>query len=188
VLRCVDISVLKDPTGIEIKLNSGDVTIGRGAENVVPLNAHGISRNHAKLYFKDGAWQVEDLGSTNGTRVNNSQIERCALADGDTVAFGRVCYKFHVVDPKAGASSVVDLDLGAAHQTIIMRPAERAPEAAAPPPAAEPGAEQIYDTGARNRVSGVSAKASGGKTGLTVGAIVLILVAGGAAAYFLGYI
>ena len=69
-------------------------------------------------------WQVEDLGSTNGTRVNNSRIEGTrALHDGDTVAFGRVCYKYTVQQrDDSETTGAKNIDLGGGDRTVITRP------------------------------------------------------------------
>jgi hypothetical protein len=120
LLRCVDTSVLRGPAGREIKLSTGEVTIGRGKENSVPVDGTGMSRVHARLYFSDDAWHVEDLGSTNGTRVNNSNVTRASLSDGDTLAFGRVCYKFLKLDATVAPRK---LDLGL-DQTLVLSPGE----------------------------------------------------------------
>ena len=118
--------MLRDDAGKEIRLDSSEVSIGRGDGNTVAVNGIGVSRKHAKVFYMDDAWHVQDLGSTNGTRVNNSNITRTALADGDTVAFGRVCYKFIKLDTQSSSRSV---DLGT-DQTLILRPDDRAKMAA----------------------------------------------------------
>ncbi len=177
-LRCVDVSVLKDSGGTQITLDGADVTVGRSSDNKASVNADGVSRHHARLYLRNGLWHVEDLGSTNGTRVNNSKVERCALSDGDTVAFGRACYKFRLASAAArrGETTSHEIDLGSADKTVAMRPGQlpeqlpdrpsAAPEpagAAAPraPPATAPerGATRPAartspaDTGSRSRVA-----------------------------------
>ncbi len=124
LLRCVDTSVLRDNVGKEIRLESSEISIGRGDRNSVTINGIGVSRNHARIFYMDDAWHVQDLGSTNGTRVNNSNVTQTALTDGDTVAFGRVCYKFMKLD--TGRSSRT-LDLGS-DQTLILAPGELAAE------------------------------------------------------------
>lgn len=60
-----------------------DLVIGRAAECDVGLVNDSVSRRHARLIFRDGAWIVEDLGSLNGTAVNGVVVGRCALAPGD---------------------------------------------------------------------------------------------------------
>lgn len=59
----------------------------------------GVSRRHARLIFEGGKWFVEDLDSTNGTYVNETELApktRTALSDGDAVGFGDVEMTFHL--------------------------------------------------------------------------------------------
>ena len=53
----------------------------------------GVSRNHATLTFNDGYVYLEDLGSTNGTRINGFQLtanQKYRLRDGDEIEFARL--------------------------------------------------------------------------------------------------
>ncbi|MDF1702519.1 MAG: FHA domain-containing protein [Planctomycetota bacterium] len=52
------------------------------------------SRRHARITAQGGAWFLEDLGSTNGTLVNDRRITRVQLADGDTVRIGGTALAF----------------------------------------------------------------------------------------------
>lgn len=46
-----------------------------------------VSRRHAKIFFKDGVWYIEDLGSTNHTYINGKKIEKPSpISEGDKVA------------------------------------------------------------------------------------------------------
>jgi len=123
----VDTAVLKDGIGGQISLDDAEVSVGRDAENLVSLHAQGVSRYHARVFCENGTWTVEDLGSTNGTRINNSKLEKKqSLKNGDTVAFGRACYKFQLVEVEdAGAAAGMDIDLGAGDKTMMMRPGTR---------------------------------------------------------------
>lgn len=59
----------------------------------------GVSRRHAKLILDGGNWFVEDLDSTNGTYVNETEVAfktRTALNDGDALSFGDVEMTFHL--------------------------------------------------------------------------------------------
>ncbi len=68
-----------------------DVVVGREIGcSIAPLTADGLSRRHARLYFKDGAWHVEDLSSTNGTFRNGKKLEAPEqVAAKDKLHFGR---------------------------------------------------------------------------------------------------
>ncbi len=66
-------------------------SIGRSAENDIVLSDTFVSAEHAKLSWNGRGWVLEDLGSTNGTRVNGKQVQRAMPINiGDTVEFGRV--------------------------------------------------------------------------------------------------
>ena len=57
-----------------------------------------VSRKHARFWFEDGEWFVEDLGSSNGTYVNNRRIEQEKLAEGDDVRCGDFGMKYIIED------------------------------------------------------------------------------------------
>ncbi len=63
---------------------SGTVVIGRGTDVDVQLTDTGVSRRHAQVTGN----RVEDLGSTNGTRVNGVKIAAADLQDGDRITVG----------------------------------------------------------------------------------------------------
>jgi len=75
-------------------LPAGALTaIGRDLDNDVVLNDPTISGRHAVLNRRDAGWWIEDLGSTNGTFVNDLRLERAAPAvvrSGDVVQLGAV--------------------------------------------------------------------------------------------------
>ncbi|MBV9279438.1 MAG: FHA domain-containing protein [Chloroflexi bacterium] len=66
-------------------------TIGRDNDNDVILTDTFVSAEHAKLSWNGRGWVLEDLGSTNGTRVNGKPVHRSTpIKPGDTIEFGRV--------------------------------------------------------------------------------------------------
>jgi adenylate cyclase len=88
---------------LELRLQEGDretsvavsqdvFTIGRLPECDLYLPFGGVSRQHARLVKKaEGLWTIEDLGSKNGTQVNQSLITGVqALHHGDTICLGNV--------------------------------------------------------------------------------------------------
>lgn len=76
--------------GIEYPLADG-MTLGRGGDATIVLEDSFLSTRHATFARRDGEWVVEDLGSTNGTYVNNVKVDRLArLHTGDRVQVGNV--------------------------------------------------------------------------------------------------
>ena len=64
--------------------------IGRGDRCAIRLQDTYVSQVHARLYPKDGAWYVEDLGSTNGTLLNDRRVDApLAVHAGDVVKVGK---------------------------------------------------------------------------------------------------
>jgi pSer/pThr/pTyr-binding forkhead associated (FHA) protein len=64
-------------------------TIGRGAECELRIEDTYASQQHARIFGKNGGWYVEDLGSTNGTFVNEQRLVAPAmLQPGDRVRVG----------------------------------------------------------------------------------------------------
>jgi FHA domain len=64
-----------------------ELYVGRSYRCDVRLESSQVSRCHARLVFRDGAWVVQDLESLNGTAVNGKPVGRCRLEPGDDVAF-----------------------------------------------------------------------------------------------------
>ena len=72
--------------------------VGRSRECDVVLEDSNVSRNHARIAFTgEGAWTIEDLGSTNGVLVNGARIKGVhEIAAGDRVELGTVAARFEV--------------------------------------------------------------------------------------------
>jgi hypothetical protein len=63
--------------------------IGRSPDCEIFLDDVTVSRNHAVLIERDGAYVVEDQGSLNGTFVNRKRIASAALQEGDELQIGK---------------------------------------------------------------------------------------------------
>jgi pSer/pThr/pTyr-binding forkhead associated (FHA) protein len=69
---------------------SDAVSIGRSERSTIKLEDSYVSQSHARLYGRDGAWFVEDLGSTNGTFVNDRRVASpVQVRAGDVVRVGK---------------------------------------------------------------------------------------------------
>jgi hypothetical protein len=76
------------------RLDKDRVSIGRLDESDVTLADPGVSRRHAEVRRQDGEYVVVDLGSTNGTMVNESTITERTLRPGDRITIGRSVLEF----------------------------------------------------------------------------------------------
>ncbi|MCB1877742.1 MAG: FHA domain-containing protein [Chromatiales bacterium] len=63
-------------------------TIGRHKDNQVRLDNLSVSTHHAQVILEGRGCRIEDLGSTNGTRVNNRPAQRQELMPGDVIQIG----------------------------------------------------------------------------------------------------
>ncbi len=61
--------------------------IGRASTCDIRLGEATVSRHHARLFFRDGEWIVQDLNSTNGTLLNGRPVGRAQLHPGDRIEF-----------------------------------------------------------------------------------------------------
>ena len=67
----------------------GSTTLGRGVECELRLDDTYVSQQHARIFDRGGNWYVEDLGSTNGTFVNEQKLVAPAmLTPGDKIRVG----------------------------------------------------------------------------------------------------
>ncbi len=106
-LRIVSGSLQGQEIDLDMELN----VIGRSTGNQIAITDPGVSSKHAKIWAEGGRWWIMDLGSTNGTLVNNADIDREELNDGDKISFGPV-------------------------QAVFVSSAKRAPPPARPGPSA----------------------------------------------------
>ena len=96
------------------------ITVGRETDNKVCLAIGVLSRHHAKIYFRDGAWFVEDLDSANGTFYRGRRLppnSRTELANGDVVRFGTVAMTISFLDSPPPAEKIVE--------KIVEKPVEK---------------------------------------------------------------
>jgi pSer/pThr/pTyr-binding forkhead associated (FHA) protein len=91
----------ESPMGGHERLAAPGTTIGR-AEADVELSDPDVSRRHAVIRLVDGGLAIEDLGSTNGTFVNERRISGIVeLAAGDKVRFGNTVWRLETAASSA---------------------------------------------------------------------------------------
>ena len=82
--------------GMRYALDSEETIIGRNPTTDVTLLDESISREHAIVLFEaeTGSYSIEDLQSTNSTKVNGKRIRATALNNGDEIQIGHTHFKF----------------------------------------------------------------------------------------------
>ena len=70
--------------------------IGRSPQSNILLTDKAVSREHAKLEYSNSTFILEDLGSTNGTKVNDAAATIITLESMDKLTFGRISFTFKI--------------------------------------------------------------------------------------------
>jgi pSer/pThr/pTyr-binding forkhead associated (FHA) protein len=87
--------------GMSYEITAGETLIGRNPTTDITLLDEGISREHALVVYdaESDAYTIEDLQSTNGTKVNGRRVRSAVLADGDDLEIGHTLFQFLLMDP-----------------------------------------------------------------------------------------
>lgn len=80
--------------GIRHSLGSRPLTIGRDDSCDIVIRDNSASRRHATVELDKGVFHVHDLGSTNGTLLNDERVEKSELRDGDYLHVGNSIFRF----------------------------------------------------------------------------------------------
>jgi predicted component of type VI protein secretion system len=149
---------VKPMEGREVAATVGAV-LGREGTDIVLADPE-VSRRHAQVREHGGGVAIEDLGSTNGTFVNDRKVEGVQpLNDGDELRLGNTVFRVRAAAPDTGATAIGNVQVGAPQVTAARAvpsdlgapptrpepaapappaPAAAAPAAQAPAPAAAP--------------------------------------------------
>ena len=84
------LSILLESSKTTHELTDDRITIGRAPDNMIQIDDPSVSGRHAQLLLIDERYQLKDLGSTNGTRVNSELVTDVFLRVGDRIRFGKV--------------------------------------------------------------------------------------------------
>jgi pSer/pThr/pTyr-binding forkhead associated (FHA) protein len=86
---------LIDGSGQRFPLRAGTVTrLGRALDNDIVINHSSVSRHHASIEAVNGAFQLRDLQSQNGTYVSDERVTQRPIADGDLIRLGQAPLTF----------------------------------------------------------------------------------------------
>ena len=82
--------------GIRHRLVSDETLIGRNPHTDITLLDEGISREHAIVLRDESHYVIEDLQSTNGTKVNGKRVRSAELHPGDLIEIGHSRFLFEL--------------------------------------------------------------------------------------------
>jgi predicted component of type VI protein secretion system len=121
----------------EVVLSGGVATIGRQPDNLLRIDNPIVSGHHARIFWENNHYVLEDNESFNGTYLNNRSVSRAVLSDGDVIVIGKHRIEFHSeVGKRDASSSSVTQDRTSGWQAQV--------EKAAPP---QLEATMVLDTG-----------------------------------------
>ena len=159
----------KNAQPYRFQLDRQVVTMGRGSENDIAIDSGSVSVNHAEMRRIDGGYELRDLGSTNGIKLDGVRHEVIPLKSGATVYLGDVAFDFLLTEEELASLS--------REQRAVELPISRPPEEKEKVIPSESASEKI----ARQRAA--LAPVSSGGVGFGSVLVFLILAA---AAFFAG--
>ncbi|HQF21357.1 MAG TPA: FHA domain-containing protein [Kiritimatiellia bacterium] len=104
--------------GREFPIEQGEITIGRKADNTILLDHPTISSHHCRIVRSGDSCVLEDLDSTNGTRVNSRDVREAILHHKDLIQLGSIEFLFDA--PELAAASARYTDANAEMATGAM--------------------------------------------------------------------
>lgn len=84
-----------DFKGKTFTLGAETLSLGRNSDNDISINNPAVSGRHCVIEPDDGHYKLRDLGSTNGTHVNNKQVKDALLKPRDLLLIGNVEFLFN---------------------------------------------------------------------------------------------
>ena len=97
--------------GMEYALESERVTLGRGPNVDIAMKDPAMSRQHAAIDYSGEGFRIQDLGSTNGLRLDEQPVETGTLTNGCRFEIGGHLFQF-VVEEREQEPDVYELPSG----------------------------------------------------------------------------
>ncbi len=93
----------KTPQPYRFQLDRQSVSLGRGSENDIAIDSGSISVKHAQMRRVEGGYELRDLSSTNGIKLNGERREVIPLRSGMSLNIGDVTFDFQLTDEELEA-------------------------------------------------------------------------------------
>lgn len=125
--------VMRDGSVAERDLSQNELSIGKGPQNDIILPDASVSSAHAVIRFEDGVYKIIDLGSRNGTLVNDARLgaEPRAIQHGDLIKMGHCALNFRLKEAGDTLSMPQRTLIMGATGTPVPPPAPPTPKPAA---------------------------------------------------------
>lgn len=157
----------KNAQPYRFQLDRQVVSLGRGSENDIAIECGSVSVKHAEMLRVEGGYELRDVGSTNGIKLEGERYEVIPLRSGISVKLGDVAFDFVLSDEERAALAREKPD----NESPIQRESEESP---AKPPRSSAKPPRPY--------AGSEASAGGGFW------MILFLIILAAAAFFAGMV
>lgn len=116
--ECPPLRLMALPGSRVIEIRKPEVIIGRHMDSDIQLILADVSRKHCRLYYADNQWQVQDLGSLNGTRVNGIRQEHSVLEQNDVIRIAGYLFQVSLGTPEVTAAAAGDSDATRTHNIL----------------------------------------------------------------------
>lgn len=90
VLRRLIIYYPHTQQDVNLSPSTAPITLGRAPDNTIVIADNTVSSRHARLFLQGNQWYVQDLGSTNGTFVNEQRVSQHPVRVGDRIRLGAI--------------------------------------------------------------------------------------------------
>ena len=107
-----------DFKGREYPIEQGEIAIGRKADNAILLDNPTISSHHCRILHNGDACVLQDLDSTNGTRVNSRDVKESALHHKDLLQLGSIEFMFDAPELATAGARYTDANAEMATGTM----------------------------------------------------------------------
>ena len=131
--------------GDSIPLLEKKIRIGRRSTCEIVLSFPNVSSHHCELNLIDGYWQIKDLGSRNGIKVNGERYDQKWLHPGDEISIAKNHFEI-AYEPVGAAPPEEDdpFEMGLLEKAGLQKQQQERRRAAPPPAAKKPPANKSF--------------------------------------------
>lgn len=121
------------PQPYRFQLDHHSVVFGRTVENDIQIDSPSVSSRHAKMVRVKGGYELHDLGSTNGVKLNGERLGVVVLRDGSSVELGDVVFGFELA-PEERAVLDMESSVGLRPEAVEKPQVPQQAKSSLPPP------------------------------------------------------